>query len=195
MDLKGRILAVDYGKKNIGLAHSDEFRLTVQPLPSLPNIGKKDFLRRAGALAETLEIREVVVGIPFRMDGGRGDAALAMEKIMRALEAALKLTVTEMDERLSTVEALEIWRKMTPRRQRKYRTVDSLAAALILERYIGQAPNPHEIKACDRDKSCMGRVSNPPVNEHFVKGVTQGLGFSELAIGDKAGDLIAIPTG
>ena len=138
VDLKGRVLAVDYGMKNIGLAHSDEFRLTVQPLPSFPNIGKKDFLRRAIKLVEMLEIREVVVGIPLRMDGSRGDAALAMEKIRRALEGALKLAVTEIDERLSTVEALEIWREMTPRQQRKYRTVDSLAAALILERFIGE---------------------------------------------------------
>jgi len=136
VDLKGRVLAVDYGKKNIGLAHSDEFRLTIQPLPSLTNIGKKDFLIRIGALAETLEIREVVIGMPIRMDGGRGDAASAMEKIRRSIEGTLKLTVTEIDERLSTVEALEIWRGMTPKQQRKYRTVDSLAAALILDRFI-----------------------------------------------------------
>jgi putative Holliday junction resolvase len=138
MDFKGRVLAVDYGKKNIGLAHSDEFHLTVQPLPSLPNTGKKDFLRHVGALAETLEIRELVVGMPLRMDGSRGDAALDMEKIRRSLEGTLKLAVTEIDERLSTVEALEIWRDMTPRQQRKYRTVDSLAAALILERFMGE---------------------------------------------------------
>jgi putative Holliday junction resolvase len=136
VELKGRVLAVDYGKKNIGLAHSDEFRLTVQPLPSLPNIGKKDFLRRVAALAEALEIREAVIGMPLRMDGSRGDAVLAMEKIKRSLEGTLKLAVAEVDERLSTVEALEIWREMAPRQQRKYRTVDSLAAALILERFI-----------------------------------------------------------
>jgi putative Holliday junction resolvase len=147
--MKGRVLAVDYGKKNIGLAHSDELRLTVQPLPSLPNSGKKDFLRHVGALTETLEIREVVVGMPLRMDGSRGDAALAIEKIRRSLEGTLKLAVTEMDERLSTVEALEIWREMAPRRQRKYRTVDSLAAALILERFIKEISENPKIKACD----------------------------------------------
>ena len=136
MDFKGRVLAVDYGKKNIGLAHSDEFRMTVQPILSLPNVGKKDFLKRVGVLAETLEIREIVVGMPLRIDGSRGDAALAIEKIMRSLEGTLKLTTTEMDERFSTVEALEIWQEMTPRQQRKYRTVDSLAAALILERFL-----------------------------------------------------------
>jgi putative Holliday junction resolvase len=112
--------------------------MTVQPLPSLPNIGKKDFIRRVDALAKRLEIREIVVGMPLRMDGSRGDAALTMEKIVHALEGTLKLAVVEMDERLSTAEALEIWREMSPKRQRKYRTVDSLAAALILERFIGE---------------------------------------------------------
>ena len=136
VDFKGRVLAVDYGKKNIGLAHSDEFRMIVQPILSLPNVGKKDFLLRVSALAETLEIREMVVGMPLRIDGSRGDAAIAIEKIIRSLEGTLKLTTTEMDERFSTVEALEIWREMTPRQQRKYRTVDSLAAALILERFL-----------------------------------------------------------
>ena len=41
-----------------------------------------------------------------------------------------------VDERLSTVEATEIWNRMPARQKRRYRTVDSLAAALILERYL-----------------------------------------------------------
>ena len=133
---QGRILAVDYGKTNIGLAYSDELRLTVQPLTSLPNLGKKDFLRQIRDLTEKLDIRELVLGMPLRMDGSRGDAAEAMEKILRSLSGTLQLPVLEMDERLSTVEAMEIWREMSPKQQKKYRTVDSLAAALILERHI-----------------------------------------------------------
>lgn len=134
--LQGRVLAVDYSKANIGLAHSDELRLTVQPLLSLPNLGRKDFLRRMRELVEKLEVKELVLGMPLRMDGSRGDAAEAMEKVSRSLAGALGLPVAETDERLSTVEAMEIWREMSPRRQKRYRTVDSLAAALILERYI-----------------------------------------------------------
>ena len=135
---QGRILAVDYGKTNIGLACSDELRLIVQPLPSLPNHGKKDFLQQMRELTEKLDIREVVLGMPLRMDGSRGDAAEAMGKILRSLSGALRLPVLEADERLSTVEAMEIWREMSPKQQRKYRTVDSLAAALILERHMAE---------------------------------------------------------
>ncbi|MDR1728203.1 MAG: Holliday junction resolvase RuvX [Acidobacteriota bacterium] len=134
--MQGRILAVDYGKANIGLAHSDPLRLTVSPLPSLPNRGRKDFLRRMRELAGRLEAVELVLGMPFGMDGSRGDAAQAMEKVSRSLAGALGLPVSETDERLSTVEAMEIWREMSPRQKKRYRTVDSLAAALILERRL-----------------------------------------------------------
>ena len=127
---------MDYGEKNIGLAYSDELGLTVQPLPSLPNRGQKDFLKRLKETARLMDIRELVLGIPFNMDGTKGDSVLRMNRIMAAVKAALKMPLTGVDERLSTVEALEHWREMSPRRQKRYRTVDSLAAAFILERYL-----------------------------------------------------------
>jgi putative Holliday junction resolvase len=135
----GRILAVDYGEKNIGLACSDELRLTVQPLPSFPNLGRKDLLKRLKAAIQSMDIRKILVGIPFNMDGTRGDPALYAEQLTDALKAALKIPVTGVDERLTTVEALELWKNMNPRRQKRYRTVDSLAAALILERFLKES--------------------------------------------------------
>jgi putative holliday junction resolvase len=136
VNLQGRILAIDYGQKNIGLAYCDELGVTVQPLPSLPNIGKKDFHKKIRATVETMQIRELVIGIPFKMDGDRGDAALNIERIMESLKTTIKLPISGMDERLSTLEAMEFWREMNQKQQKKYRTVDSLAAALILERYL-----------------------------------------------------------
>ena len=136
MNLQGRILAIDYGKKNIGLAYCDELGVTVQPLPSLPNVGKKDFHRKLRATVETMQIQGLVIGMPFNMDGSRGDSALIIERIMESLKATIKLPISGVDERLSTVEALEFWREMSPKQQKKYRTVDSLAAAMILERFL-----------------------------------------------------------
>jgi putative holliday junction resolvase len=133
---RGRILAVDYGEKNIGLAYSDELGLTVQPLPSLPNLGRKDFLQHMRATVRIMDIKEIVLGIPINMDGTCGNSVLRMERIKDALETALHMPLTGVDERLSTVEALEYWRDLSPKRQKKYRTVDSLAAAFILERYL-----------------------------------------------------------
>jgi putative holliday junction resolvase len=136
VDPIGRILAVDYGQKNIGLACSDELGLTVQPLPSIPNCGKRDFLNKLRLTVQTLGVQAIVVGIPLNMDGTRGEAISRIEPVIRFLKSELRLPLIEVDERLSTIEAMELWREMSPRQQKRYRTIDSLAAAFILERHL-----------------------------------------------------------
>ena len=136
VDYKGRLLAVDYGEKNIGLACSDAARITVQPLISIPNSGRKVFIQKLKSIVHEMDIRGVIIGIPLNMDGSRNDSVVRMEQLMQTLRNALQLPLTGVDERLSTVEATECWNEMNPRQQKKYRTVDSLAAALILERFL-----------------------------------------------------------
>lgn len=136
VDYKGRLLALDYGEKNIGFACSDALRMTVQPLPSIPNAGRKDFILKIKSMVREMDIRELIIGIPLNMDGSRNDSVRRMERLMRTLTNALSLPLNGVDERLSTVEANEYWKQMNQRQQKKYRTVDSLAAALILERYL-----------------------------------------------------------
>lgn len=133
---QGKVLALDYGTKNIGLAWCDELRVTVRPLPSFARRGRRDLFLRLRSLVEENDIREVVIGIPLNMDGSAGDAVRRVERFMESLREQLRLPLHGIDERLSTVEASELWRAMSPRQQQKYRTLDSLAAALILKRYL-----------------------------------------------------------
>lgn len=139
MDQRGRTLAIDYGEKNIGLACSDELGITILPLPSVPNLGRKDFLSRIRTTVREREVRQLVLGMPLNMNGSRGEAVERMERLMKDLQSSLKLPLTGVDERLSTIEAAELWNNLSPRRKKKYRTVDSLAAALILERYLKES--------------------------------------------------------
>jgi putative Holliday junction resolvase len=136
MGVRGRILAIDYGEKNVGLAYSDELGLTVQPIPSMPNRGSRDLFRKLQDTIRSMEIRELVLGIPLNMNGTRGDSVIHMERLMDMLKSKLGIPLHGVDERLSTVEAMEFWRELSRKQQKKYRTVDSLAAALILERYL-----------------------------------------------------------
>jgi putative Holliday junction resolvase len=136
MALGKRVLSVDYGSKNIGLAVSDPLGLTVQPLPSIPNPGQKSLLDYLSTMISELGIQELILGMPFNMDGTTGEPAIRMEKLLHKLMKKLDIPATGVDERLSTVEAMEYWKNMSLRRQKKYRTIDSLAAALILERYL-----------------------------------------------------------
>ena len=136
---RGRILALDYGSKNVGLATSDELGIVVRPLPSIPNQNRRALLHRLKASVKEHAIESLVVGLPLNMNGTAGESARRVRHFMGHLRQELSLPVWEVDERLSTVEAAEMWRDMTARQQRKYRTVDSLAAAFILERFLREA--------------------------------------------------------
>ena len=136
---RGRILALDYGSKNIGLATSDELGVVVRPLPSIPNVNRRDFLRRLRAAVKEHGIESLVVGLPLNMDGSSGESVERVRHFIEKLRQELDLPLREFDERLSTVEATEMWNEMTARQRRRYRTVDSLAAAFILERFLRES--------------------------------------------------------
>ena len=132
----GRVLALDFGSKHVGLAASDELGVAVRPLPSILNSNRRDLLRRLRAAIQEHSIDALVIGLPLNMDGSAGPAVQAVRRLTEFLRAHLPLPLWEVDERLSTVEAIEVWRTMNSRQRRKYRTVDSLAAAFILERFL-----------------------------------------------------------
>jgi putative Holliday junction resolvase len=135
----GRVLALDFGSKNIGLAASDELGVVVRPLPSIPNSSRRDLLRRLRATIQENAVDALVIGLPLNMDGSSGASVQAVRRMIDMLRKELRLPLFEVDERLSTVEAIEVWKAMNSRRQRRYRTVDSLAAAIILERFLEES--------------------------------------------------------
>ncbi len=130
---------MDFGAKNVGLACCDELGIAIQPLESIPNRGAKDLLRRLRSAVDRYEIDRIVIGIPWNMDGTAGPSVQSVERFMMSLQAECSLPLSGVDERLSTEEALEAWHNMSPRQQRRYRTVDSLAAALILQRFLRES--------------------------------------------------------
>ncbi|MFH1572973.1 MAG: Holliday junction resolvase RuvX [Acidobacteriota bacterium] len=133
---RGRILAIDYGAKNIGLACTDETGIIVRPLSSLANRSRRELMEELAALIGRYHVASLVVGMPWNMDGTSGEAARKVAEFMRLLEETFGLPLKSQDERLSTLEANELWKEMRPRQKRRYRTVDSLAAALILKRHL-----------------------------------------------------------
>ena len=130
---------MDYGTKNVGLACCDDLGVTVRPLPSVPNRGRRDLVGRLRAAAVEHQAERILIGIPFNMDGSSGEAVRRVDRFKDMLRTELGLPLEGFDERLSTTEAMEMWREMNPRQQRRYRTVDSLAAALILKRYLEES--------------------------------------------------------
>ena len=103
-----RILGLDFGDRNIGLALSDPLGLTAQPLGQYrwgdEAADKKYFCK----LVRERDIEEIVIGFPLRMDGSSGSRALKTKDFAVWLEKAVKRPVIFWDERLTTQEAAGI---------------------------------------------------------------------------------------
>ncbi len=137
-----RVLAIDYGRRRLGLAVSDVLRLLARPLTTLTRTNRRQDLARLGAVARQHGVAQVVVGLPLRMDGTAGEMAEEARAFAARLQKALGLPVKLVDERLTSWEAEQGVAERTParrigdRRAKRRPDTDSRAAALILEEYL-----------------------------------------------------------
>lgn len=132
----GRLLALDLGAKRIGVAVSDELRLTVRPLPALHRTNWKALLRAVAELREHFDAQELVIGLPLDMDGAENAATREARRLARNFELSLKAPVHLQDERLTSHFAeLSMCQDGMARDKLKER-VDSAAAVLILKDFL-----------------------------------------------------------
>jgi putative Holliday junction resolvase len=131
-----RVLAVDYGRKRIGLAISDELRLTVQPLATLERKNRRDDLRTLREVVENFEVAQIVVGNPVRLDGSAGEMAAEAARFAARVHKQLRLPVELVDERLSSWEAQEMMTGRKSERGKDGGGVDAVAAAVILRDFL-----------------------------------------------------------
>jgi putative Holliday junction resolvase len=132
---EGRVLAVDLGERRIGVATCDEAGIAVRPLGVVSSIGPKRDASAIRSLAEGLEPRLLVVGLPLDLEGEEGPEASRARERGLDLARRLQLPVEFVDESLSTVEARRrLVEAGTSRRRR--RVVDADAAAVILETWL-----------------------------------------------------------
>ncbi len=129
----GRIAAIDYGLKRIGIAISDERKKIALPLTTVEG-GKKAIQNIAAAVREK-NVERFVMGLPLLMNGKKGEMAEAVEKFAKAMEETLKIPVVLLDERLSSRQAE---REIPLNRKARSETIDQVAATLILQSYLDQ---------------------------------------------------------
>lgn len=132
-----RTLGIDHGTVRIGLALSDELGLVANPLRTLDCSATVE--REIAEIVRQKRVSTVVVGLPLRMDGQRGEAAQRVETFVARLNKALdhEVPVTFVDERLTSVAAersLGLEGKQKTREQKKL--VDQVAAVAILQDYL-----------------------------------------------------------
>jgi putative Holliday junction resolvase len=132
----GRVLALDIGSKRVGVAVSDELRLTARPLPALRRTPWKRLVKDLAELCAEFDVRSLVLGLPLRLDGAEGDAALEVRRVARNLRLSLKLPIAFQDERHTSQAAEASLREKGLRGAEAQARVDSEAAAIFLGDYL-----------------------------------------------------------
>ena len=132
-----RILGIDYGRRRIGLAVSDEAGFLARPLdPHLRTRSLRKDLEHLSRLAREFEVETIVVGLPLNMDGSKGEMALEVESFVSQLQELSKIAVIVSDERLTSVEAERVLLEGNVKRKDRKQLRDGLAATLILQGYL-----------------------------------------------------------
>ena len=145
LPVSGRILAIDYGQKRLGLALSDELQLTARPLATLERTNRRNDLRRLRELVCQHDVRLIVVGHPVHLDGSESEMAAEALRYAKRLEKGLRLPVVLADERLSSWEAGQILTDAKPKKRART-PVDQLAAAVILRDYLERQRGKAEVR-------------------------------------------------
>jgi putative Holliday junction resolvase len=144
------ILAVDYGRVRIGLALADSETQMARPLSTLERINRNEDMRRLRALVREHGIKQIIVGLPLRLDGTHGEMAEEVERFAQRLRKQVGVPVELVDERLTSWEAERMLEETQGRfihdekmsggkkqkNQKAKMTVDAVAAAVILKEYL-----------------------------------------------------------
>ena len=133
----GRLLALDWGERRIGIALSDELQLFSSPLATVTRRDGKRF--PMPVLLGHVEAHHpvgIVVGLPLTLEGEEGESAGFARQLGTLMEQRSRLPVVYWDERLSTAHALRVIREQGGSTRGRKDDVDALAASVLLQGFL-----------------------------------------------------------
>ena len=136
MDIKMRILGVDYGASRTGIAVSDPLGMMAHGVTTVHSKNPHDVARKTADFATEYRAEKIVVGLPKNMNntiGERGDATLAFVEV---LKGKTECEVVMWDERLSTKSAINVLNETNTRGAKRKAVIDTVAAEIILQNYL-----------------------------------------------------------
>ena len=133
----GVVLAIDYGRRRLGLALSDALGVAAHPFATWTRSNLRRDLARLRDLCRERSVSRIVVGRPLRLDGTQSEMATEAAEFGARIGKSLNLPVEFVDERLSSWDAHQTVRSSARRRERS--SLDDVAAAVILRDYLNRA--------------------------------------------------------
>ncbi|MBN2028985.1 Holliday junction resolvase RuvX [bacterium] len=132
----GCVLGLDYGRRRIGVAISDDLELTAQPVGTWNNLKWKQVVDRIRTLIEDKGIERVVVGFPLNLHGQKGPSALEVERFVDKLKQHVSIPIILWDERFTSVQSKRTLRMLHQKPSQKKEKIDLIASILLLQNYL-----------------------------------------------------------
>ena len=131
-----RILALDLGKRRIGLAISDELGITAQGLPTLQRKNNRTDLAALARIVSDKAVDLILIGEPLHMSGDAGFQAELAREFSELIARFIGKQVQLWDERLTTVEAGRVLRDSGISIEKRARAIDQMSAVILLQSYL-----------------------------------------------------------
>lgn len=136
LEKPGRILGIDYGEKRVGLAITDPLAITARGFETIFNKDRKELLKSLQSIISSNEIKKIVVGIPYSLNGNKGPMAEVVEEFTRDLSSSTEVKVDTWSEEFSSEDAKTALRQIGVDYRKNKGEIDKMAAALILRSYL-----------------------------------------------------------
>lgn len=132
----GRILAIDYGKRRIGLAISDPTGTIATGIGTLEVTSDEDALTRITAGHAEWGYRTIIIGLPIKESGAEGSMAEEVRAFAARLRERTTVEVRLVDERYTSREAERIFHETGKKLKGRKGDIDRLAAEVLLRGYL-----------------------------------------------------------
>jgi putative Holliday junction resolvase len=131
----GRVLAVDLGKKRVGLALSDPLRMIAQPWRTSPFISLSSLAAEIAGIVQEKDVERVIVGLPIKENGEEGEGCRLARQFAALLEQK-HIPAELWDERFTSRLAEQVLHSHGKKRKDNKDKIDRIAASFILESYL-----------------------------------------------------------
>lgn len=139
-----KYLGLDVGERRVGAAIGDNQMRIATPLEVIERRSIEEDARAIGELAKNYSAEHLLVGLPRNMDDSSGAQAAAVQAYAAQVARVLGLPLTFWDERLTTIEATERIHAGGGKGKKSRRTLDAIAASVILQDFLDSQQTVHE---------------------------------------------------
>lgn len=132
----GRLLAIDYGEKRLGLAISDPNQIISKPLKTLFLSDSKYIYNELEKIISDYEIQKLIIGLPVGMNGKNTQQTRKVEAFREFLQNKIDIPIILFDERLSSVSAKKSLISQGVKTGHNKSKIDQTAAAIFLQHFL-----------------------------------------------------------